>query len=120
MAKLTLRRRRNRSAERVRHQLHAVANAEHWRAHLEHGFITLRRARVGNALRAAREHDPDRISRADLFSRRIGRPDFRINRKLAKATGDELRVLRAEIENDDGLMAQLRGPGKSEVRGRRS
>ncbi len=51
---------------------------------------------------------PDRLPRADLLGRRVRRPDLGIHRQLAQPPRDQLRVLRPEIENDDGLMAHGR------------
>ena len=57
-----------RAAERVRHQLHAVADAEHRAAEVEERRIALRRAGVGHALRSARQDDAGRIARARIVS----------------------------------------------------
>src|ERR1043166_5366535 len=65
VAVLALRRRRHCAAEHVRHQLHAVADAEHRHAGVEHGGLALRRARIGDALRSAGENDAHRFARAD-------------------------------------------------------
>ena len=109
MAELALRRRRDRAAERVRHQLHAVADAEHRACPRSNSAgIALRRARVRHALRTARQDDAGRLARANLVGRRVRRPDLRVDRQLAQTPRDELRVLRSEIENDDGLMAHER------------
>ena len=56
---------------------------------------------------------PDRMmptgcARANLLGRRVRRPDLRVDRQLAQPPRDQLRVLRPEIENDDGLMAHGR------------
>ena len=61
MAELALRRRGHRTAKRIRHQLHAVANAQHRRPNPEDRRIALRRARVRHALGTARQDDADRI-----------------------------------------------------------
>src|SRR6476660_7675964 len=106
-----MRRRLDASAERVRHQLHAVADSEHRAPDVVNRRIACWRAGVGDALRTAGEDDTGRIARADSVDRRIRRPYFRVDRKLAQAACDELRVLRPEVENDDGLMGQPGSPG---------
>ena len=52
---------------------------------------------------------PDRMMPAGCFARsalerRVERNDLGVDRQLAQATRDELGVLRAEIENENGLM----------------
>ena len=105
VAELALRRGRDAPAERVRHQLHAVADAEHRAAHVEQRRIAAGRARIGHALRSTRQDDAGRRARPNLVRRRVRRPDLGIHRQLAKAPGDQLCVLRSEIQNDDRLMA---------------
>src|SRR2546426_5804213 len=107
VAELALRRRRDATAERVRHQLHAVADAEHRFAEVVDLRIAFRRARLRHALGSAREDDPHRIPRADFFDRRVRRPHFRVHRQFSQPPSDELGVLRAEIQNDDGLVVHL-------------
>jgi len=93
MAELALRRGRNRAAERVRHQLHAVADAKHRRPDAEDRGLALRRAGVRHALGTTRENHADRFSRANLLRGRIRRPDFRVDREFSKTTSDQLCVL---------------------------
>ncbi len=104
VAELTMRRRRDASAQRVGHQLHAVADAEHGRAHLEHRGIRFRRAALGNALGPAREDDADRLSRAQHVHRRMERQNLAVDRQLAQPARDQLRELRAEVEDENRLM----------------
>ena len=108
MAELALRRRRDAAAERVGHQLHAVADPEHRTADVVDAGIALRRAELGHALGPARQDDADRLARANRFERRVRRPHFRVHRQLAQSPRDQLRVLRTEIQNDDGLMGHGR------------
>ena len=110
VAELALARGRDRPAERVRHQLHAVADPEHGDADVENGGIALRRAGVGHALGPAGQDDPGRTPRANLLGRGVRRPDLRVHRELAKPPGDELCVLRPEVENDDCLVAHRNDP----------
>ena len=105
VAELALRRRRHFPAERMRHQLHPVADAEHRLAEIEQRRVARRRAGVRDALGPARQDDARRVPCANRFRRRARRPDLRIHRQLAQAPGDELGVLRPEIEHDDGLVA---------------
>ena len=89
-----------------RHQLHAVADAEHRHAGVEH-------APARSAARPARTRSsgpPDRMMPAgrrarDLGQRRVERQNLGVDRQLAQPARDQLRELRAEIENDDGLVS---------------
>ena len=50
--------------------------------------------------------------RARIFvERRVERQDLRVDRQLAQTARDQLRVLRPEIENDDGLMGHWKTDG---------
>jgi hypothetical protein len=92
------------TAEHVGHELHAVADAEHRRAELEDAGRAPGSPFLGNALRPARKNDPGRILRAQRLYWRIERHDLGVHRQLAQTTSDELGVLRAEIQNENGLM----------------
>jgi hypothetical protein len=92
------------AAEHVGHQLHAVADAEHGGAELEERRVETRRARLGDAARTAGEDDPGRLPGAQPLERRIEGHDLRIDRQLAQPSRDQLRVLRAEIQDENGLM----------------
>ena len=59
---------------------------------------------------------PDRMTPtgarlAQFFERRVERENFRIDRQFPQAPCDELSELRAEVEDDDGLM----GHGESAI-----
>ncbi len=92
------------ATQHIRHQLHAVADAEHRRAELEDLRRALRRPCLRHALRAAGQDDPARILRPQRLERRVERHHLRVHRQLAQTTSNQLRVLRAEIQNENGLM----------------
>ena len=62
VAELAMRRRRDFAAERVGHQLHAVADAEHRHAGVEHRRLAPRRGGFRHAARSARQDDARRAS----------------------------------------------------------
>src|SRR5687768_8070042 len=93
VSELAMARAANLPAQHVRHQLHAVADAEDGRAEVEESGVALRCAGVGYAARSTRENQSDGIARAELVRRRVERHDLRVDVQLAKTTGDELRVL---------------------------
>src|SRR5687767_6577052 len=92
------------ASQHVGHQLHAVADPEHRRAEFEDARRALGRAFLRHALRAARQDDAGRIFLAQRLDRRVEWQDFGVHGELAQTTSDELRVLRAEIQDEDGLM----------------
>jgi hypothetical protein len=91
-------------AELHRHREHAVADAQHRHAELEH---RLRRAQlvllVGRGV-AARQDDSLRPELADEGVTDVVRMDLAEDVRLADAPGDQLCHLRAEIENQDPVM----------------
>jgi hypothetical protein len=104
VTKLAMRRTRHGAAQHVRHQLHAVTNAERRNAKLEHARVALGRIVFGHALRTARQDEPHRFARAQGFNRRVVRQDLAVDRQLAQAARNELRELRAEVEHENRLM----------------
>jgi hypothetical protein len=92
----------DRTAQLRRHGLHSVADAEHRDSRRPYACRCPRRFTVDDAVRASRKNDPRRRELADERLRYVERMDFTIHVQLAHAAGDELSVLRAEIENQDG------------------
>ena len=92
---------RDGAAERLRHRLEAVADAEHRHAEVEHRRIELRCAVGVHAGRAAGQHDGLRILGLDLLDGRGVRDDLRVHPGLADPARDQLRVLRAEVDDED-------------------
>ena len=97
------------AAERPGQRLHAVADAQHRHPELEDAGVEVGRARLVDARRPAGEDDPDRVARAQLLDRRVVRQELREHAALAHAPGDQLRVLRAEVEHDDRPLRLLAG-----------
>ena len=89
-------------AECLRHGLEAVADTEHRNVQIEQRRIQLRRTVGVHAGRAAGEHDGLRIAGLDLFDRRGVRDDLGEHPRLADAARDQLGVLRAEIDDENG------------------
>jgi hypothetical protein len=102
-AVLALLRRDDLAAEEVGHELDAIADAEDRDAELEDALVRVRRALAVNALRPAREDEGRRFRLADRGDRRRIRQDLRVDAELADLPGDELGVLRPEIEDEDFL-----------------
>jgi hypothetical protein len=89
------------AAELLGHRLQAVADAEQRQAAVE--YLLGRRGRAGlrRRFRAAGQDDAFRAERSDLGRVVIPGPDFAIDADFADAPCDQLRVLRAEVEDED-------------------
>ena len=96
----------DRAAQLRRHRLHAVADAEHRHALRPDGGRRARRVAVGHAVRPAREHDALRREAPHEVVADVVRMDLAVDVRLAQAARDELRVLRAEIEDQDPGMGR--------------
>ena len=58
---------------------------------------------VGHRLRSTGEHDSARAEGAHFVAIHVPRQDLAVDAALAHAAGDELRVLRAEVEDQDAV-----------------
>ena len=93
------------SAERVRHPLHAVAEAQNGDSERARVRPRHRRSLFVDALRSAREDDPGRVPPPDAFFRLVGWEDDGEDAGFADPPRDQLRVLATEVEDDDGAAA---------------
>src|SRR5271156_4162222 len=93
------------AAEIAGHELHAVADAEERDARGQHPRVDAGGALRQRALRAAGENDRRGFAALDIAPRRVVRQYLGIDVCFAHAARDQLRILRAEIQNYDG-----RGP----------
>ena len=89
------------AAELAGHGLHAVADAQHRQAAVEYFLRRLGAAFQGGRLRAAGQDDPPGRELRDLGRVVVPGPDFAVDPDLADPAGDELGVLRPEIEDQD-------------------
>ena len=87
------------AAEGVAGQLHAVADAEHRDAEPEDAGIAPRGAGLVDTRRPTREDDALRVQRLDAVRGHVVADDLAVDMLLANATGDQLGVLRAEVEH---------------------
>src|SRR5690606_16072006 len=98
------------AAQLHRHGLHAVADAQDRQARIEHLLRRPRRTLDRGRLRAAGQDDPLRREGRDLGWVVVPGPDLAVDADLADAAGDQLGVLRAEVEDED-LVAMDVGHG---------
>ena len=104
---------RDRAAERQRHRLEAVADAERRDAGREHGRVDRRGARGVDRGGTAGQDDGGRSPGEHLLDRHRVRHDLAVDPRLADPAGDELRVLRAEVDDQDrGRAVGRRGRGR--------
>ena len=89
------------AAERAGHDLEAVADAEDWQTQLEDLLVELRRAFFVHRRRAAGENQGLWVFLADFSGGDGGWNHLGEHVRLAHTAGDQLRVLRAEIEDKD-------------------
>ena len=103
MAVLALGRRLHLAAQLVGNQLQAIANPQDRQAQREHALIKGRRIGVVYRAWAAGKDDSDGVIGLDLLDFRSARKYYAKDTLLANPAGDELRVLPAEVEDDNGL-----------------
>ena len=94
---------RDLAAERPRHELRAVAYAEHGDAQLKYLLVAVRRGGVIHAVGSAGEDDADGRDGAYLLRAYVAGAHDGVHRALAHAPGDQLLILPAEIQNQNGL-----------------
>src|SRR5688500_3360010 len=87
------------AAELLGHRLHAVADAEQRQAAIEDLLSGTRRAEFRCRFRTAGEDDSLRRELRDLRRIVVPGPDLAVDPDLADAARDQLRVLRAEVED---------------------
>ena len=83
-------------------ETHAVADAEKRHRQLQIARReTFGRVVLVNARRSAGKDDSFGLERVNFFQRDVERMDLAVNLGLADAAGDQLGVLRTEIENEN-------------------
>jgi hypothetical protein len=98
------------AAELLRHGLHAVADAQHRHAELEHDGRRLDRALVIGGGVAAGEDDPDGAIAADEVGVDVARMDLAVDPRFTHPARDQLGDLGTEIEDEDLLMVHCWSP----------
>ena len=96
-----MRGRRDAPAELGGHCLHSVADAKHRHAELEYRFGRARRRLIGDRFRTPGKDYSAGAEGQDGSVTGIPRENFAIDADLAHAPGDQLRVLGAEVEDQD-------------------
>ena len=92
----------DRAAERLCHRLKPVADAEHGHVEVEQCGIELGRPFCIDARGPTGEYDRPRVACLDFLDAGGVRDDLREHPRLTNPPGDELRVLRAEVDDQHG------------------
>ncbi len=99
------------AAQVLRHQVHAVADAEHGNAQLEQLLVDAGRVLDVDRGGPAREDDRARISRRHFLRRELIGDELGVDVRLAHAPSDQLGILAPEIEDEYGpLFARHQDP----------
>ena len=92
------------AAQLPRHGLHAVADAQHRHAQIEHRLRRARRRVFGHRhVAAGQDHAAGAEFAHELVADVVGM-DFAVDPRFAHAARDQLRVLRAEVEDENFLV----------------
>ena len=89
------------------HQLHAVADTKNRDLQLENCRIGQRSAHVVHARRPSREYNSLRLEVSDLFQGHIEGMDFTVDVAFPYPARNQLRGLRAEIQNQYPFLVQM-------------
>jgi hypothetical protein len=93
------------AAERLAGEVQTVTNAQHGHSQAKDLAITLRRPRLVHAGRTTGENNSLGSQLTDAFGREIVPDDLAIDVLLPHAPGDQLRILRAEVEHQHFFVA---------------
>src|SRR5438552_2420420 len=91
------------SAEHVDHQLQSITNPQNGHSEFENAWVSVGGVGIVDRARASGENDSSRRLAANFIQRSGTRKDDGKNIQFADAARDELRILCAEVENNDGL-----------------
>ena len=89
------------ASQMVDHELQAIADAEHRHTEIENAQVGAGSVFVIDRRRASLEDDTDWVVLVYVFNLSVTRKDNRKDILLADPAGDELRILRPEVENYD-------------------
>ena len=91
------------AAKRPCGELCAVADTEHRDAEVENALVAMRRILAIDAVGAAGQDDADWGKLLDLLCGHVAGLDDGIDAALAHTARDQLLILAAEVENENGL-----------------
>ena len=97
------------------HGLHTVADAQHRHSQLEYDVRRLPVSGLVHRIGTAGQNDPLRLEVANEVFGNVEGMQFAIHLLFAHAAGDELRNLRAEIEDEDFLVGHVGNLAKRQM-----
>ncbi len=97
------------AAEQVGGELHSVADAEYGDVEIEDGGVAVRGVGSVDAGRTAGQDEAGRFQLGDARGGQVVAHDLAKDVLLADAPGDELAILRAEVEDQDAFSFGLDG-----------
>ena len=100
----------NSSAEEVADKLHTVAYSEHRNTELENVHRAFGGILSVHAVGSAGENDPNRLESCDLLDIGVVREYDRIHAAFTDASGYQLLVLPAKVEDHNGLIVHIYCP----------
>src|SRR5690606_6903023 len=105
------------AAALARHQLHAVAHGQDGQSQLDEALGQARCPRLADRARAAGEDHAGRLVLGQVAGGHVRADDHRVDAQLAQAAGDQARVLRAEVVDDDAAQLAVHSScgGKTKV-----
>ena len=103
------------AAQLLTDELRPVADPQHRDAEVVDARIERRGAVDVDTLRAPRQHDGGRLALGDLRGRDPVRDDLGVDLQLAYPAGDQLRVLGAEVDDENGGPAGVGVSGRDGV-----
>ena len=86
------------------HRLHAIADSQHRYTQFKYDLWRAWRVSLGDRIRTAGKYDPCRVEITNEIYIDIIRMQLAVNVGFTDAARDKLRVLRAEIEDQDFFM----------------
>ena len=98
---------RHLTAESIRHQLTAIADAQDRDTHFKNFFGDMRRFFIVNAVRTAGEDNAHRFPCCNFLQRCGIANHFAVNAAFPHASGNKLIVLTAEIKNNDSFFCSI-------------
>ena len=107
MAVFALGSRAHLAAQVMHDEVQSIADAQRRQIQLQQPGIGIRRIRVVHRRRPARKDDADGLVRLDFRKRDRARKHDGKDVQLANTPRNQLRILRAEIENNDCLGVHL-------------
>src|SRR5262249_41105234 len=91
--------------------LHSVADAQYRHAECKDGLGSPGWLGIGHGFGTSRKDDAPGAERPNFVIRNVPGVDLAIHTQLAHAPGEQLRIVGAEVEDQDPMRMDVRKPG---------